>query len=357
MVFGVTLRINGRCQFAPTRPDAAPRLLVVYAPSASAVVQARPQSRVRGSTGNRPFTPWSNTYSDFFEACINAAEQVCELIDFWKARYTLRFVPVTMMSIIFTAGTTWVLVASEAQQSTEQRQQYLRNAGKCVNHLEHAERLWDSASQLRIMLARLLAEQQARISAAENPSGDAEAPGSGSISANSTRNATPAPAIASTSRADTEPQAPLSNPPASSSESGLPPPNQFHQEIHYSPRADPSYSSPQNDSPYSPQYHQSIRYTQATAQSASAAYMPNVWPPPTPQGSTSRMPPQQVQSGQNPYPYSTSSQLPTQPPLGPPDWTLDPRYWMGQVGDNIQLPGTNFYPPPPHGPPHGRGPY
>jgi len=256
------------------------------------------------------------------------------------------------------------LVASDAQQSTDQRQKYLQNASKCVNHLEYAERLWDSASQLRVMLARLLAEQHAKVQAAESSSsGVAEASGSGSISAESTRNPTPAP-VASTSRTERETSHPIPDPPSgpSASNSSMPPPSQFRQDAHYTPRTDPQYNSPQVEH-YSPQYHQSVRYTQATAQSAPAAYMPNLWSSPTPQASSSRMAQESVLPGQQPYSYAQSnpSQLPTQPTPGPQDWAMDPRYWMPDVGENIQIPGTNFYPPPsPHGPPpgpHGHGPY
>lgn len=230
-----------------------------------------------------------------------------------------------MMSIIFTAGTTWVLVASETQQSMEQRQQYLRYAGKCVNHLEHAERLWESASQLRVMLARLLAEQQTKIRLGDVSSNPNDPSGAeSSVSAGSTRKSTPA--REETDRPSAHNQETSSNPP---------PAGPFTNEQRFGSQAEHHFANPQV-SRFDPHaYNPPLRYPPPSsfvhwAHNSQASSS-------NPMGGSASHPTYAFNPSDPPH-------LPPHGPIGPQDWSVDPQFWMSEVGENIQLP-SGFFPP------------
>lgn len=65
-----------------------------------------------------------------------------------------------LLNFVFTAGTTWLIAASERSHKRSTNDQYLRNADQCLEMMKEMSHLWESARILADMFTRLVNEQR-----------------------------------------------------------------------------------------------------------------------------------------------------------------------------------------------------
>jgi hypothetical protein len=85
-------------------------------------------------------------------------------------RYGLRCVPVTVMSVIYTAGTTWLIAASETSHKKQTKLRYLGYAEKCVEYLRETGMIWKTGARLERLLKAIIDEQRGKLDGTLLPS-------------------------------------------------------------------------------------------------------------------------------------------------------------------------------------------
>jgi len=76
------------------------------------------------------------------------------------------------MSVLYAAGTTWLLAASEPSRGENTREKCFKNADNCVAYLHETGELLDCGAQLCTILARLVDEHRVKLlSKKQNPRG------------------------------------------------------------------------------------------------------------------------------------------------------------------------------------------
>ncbi|KAJ7028672.1 fungal-specific transcription factor domain-containing protein [Mycena alexandri] len=86
---------------------------------------------------------------DHVKLCIRAAENIMELLETWSSLYTLRLSPITLLQIVFSAGTIFLLRSLQA--TTNQRIAHaslktsLTQVEQCVRYLHEMGRTWPCA--------------------------------------------------------------------------------------------------------------------------------------------------------------------------------------------------------------------
>jgi hypothetical protein len=86
-----------------------------------------------------------------------------ELIATWRTLYTLRYVPVTFVQVVFSAGTIFLLSALQATSGVRFARVSLQNslsqAELCIQYLQEVGRSYQCAKNVAGILANLLQEQ------------------------------------------------------------------------------------------------------------------------------------------------------------------------------------------------------
>ncbi|KAJ7465253.1 hypothetical protein FB451DRAFT_433027 [Mycena latifolia] len=97
---------------------------------------------------------------DHVKLCKRAAENIVELAETWSSVYTLRYAPVTMLQVLFSAGTVFLLVALQATASPRIAQRSLETAleqaEQCVRYLHEMGQTWRCAARTGDILQVLL---------------------------------------------------------------------------------------------------------------------------------------------------------------------------------------------------------
>ncbi|KAJ7028678.1 hypothetical protein C8F04DRAFT_963733 [Mycena alexandri] len=102
----------------------------------------------------------SDPQADHVKLCTRAAENVLELVETWSSLYSLRFSPITMMQMIFSAGIVFLLRALDATRNQCIAYASLKTAlmqvEQCVRYLHEMGRAWRCAAGLGDTLQALL---------------------------------------------------------------------------------------------------------------------------------------------------------------------------------------------------------
>ncbi|KAJ7583168.1 hypothetical protein C8J56DRAFT_790809 [Mycena floridula] len=104
---------------------------------------------------------------DHAKICKTAATHAMELLDTWRSLYTLRYVPITLIQVIFAAGTIFLLTAVQATSglrvSKETLKLSLSDAELCIQYLTEIGKSWQCASKIADILKNILHQQLAPI--------------------------------------------------------------------------------------------------------------------------------------------------------------------------------------------------
>jgi hypothetical protein len=92
-----------------------------------------------------------------YQICWRAAENIMELLSAWRAAYTLRYVPVTIIQIVFAAGTVYLrastLTQTEASLLTLPTQREL-----IVQFLDEIGESWHYANNIADFVRKFIDE-------------------------------------------------------------------------------------------------------------------------------------------------------------------------------------------------------
>jgi hypothetical protein len=90
-----------------------------------------------------------------------------KLLATWRSLYTLRYVPITLIQVVFSAGTVFLLAASRAMSgsrlATQALTDSLSQAELCIQYLSESGQSWDCAKQIGGILGMLLERLKPRI--------------------------------------------------------------------------------------------------------------------------------------------------------------------------------------------------
>lgn len=87
-----------------------------------------------------------------------------ELLHTWRFLYTLRYVPITWNQIVYSAGTIFLLSASQCASETHPSHIYsISQAELCVQYLSEAGKSWHGARQVKDILEKLLRQLTTRM--------------------------------------------------------------------------------------------------------------------------------------------------------------------------------------------------
>ncbi|KAJ4496122.1 hypothetical protein C8J55DRAFT_545420 [Lentinula edodes] len=99
----------------------------------------------------------------YIQLCRRAADNIMDLLGIYRSLYTLRYVPVTPVQIVFAAGTVYILLAVQATRglrvAKKDLQMYVGRADLCVQYLAEIGRSWKCASDIADILRGLIAMQ------------------------------------------------------------------------------------------------------------------------------------------------------------------------------------------------------
>lgn len=105
--------------------------------------------RKRGSDGD----------IDHVKMCKRASENVMELLLVWRSLYTLRYVPMTLVQVLFSAGTVYLLLAGKAASglrvAKKDLERFSSQADLCVDYLNEIGKSWSSATKIGGILSNL----------------------------------------------------------------------------------------------------------------------------------------------------------------------------------------------------------
>jgi hypothetical protein len=97
------------------------------------------------------------------QLCKRAAENILDLLETWSARYTLRYAPLTLLQIVFSAGTVFLLLALQATASLRIAHGSLKTAlaqvEVCVRSLREMGVTWRTAVRTADILAAVLRDK------------------------------------------------------------------------------------------------------------------------------------------------------------------------------------------------------
>jgi len=86
-----------------------------------------------------------------------------DLTNTWRSLYTLRYIPITIIQVVFAAGTIFILLAIQATSglrvAKESLRHYLSQAELCVQYLNEMGQSWKCASDIADILKKLLQQQ------------------------------------------------------------------------------------------------------------------------------------------------------------------------------------------------------
>ncbi|KAJ4001976.1 hypothetical protein F5050DRAFT_1559716, partial [Lentinula boryana] len=100
---------------------------------------------------------------DHIKLCKRAADNIMDLLGIYRALYTLRYVPVTPVQIVFAAGTIYVLLAVQAttglRVAKKELKTYIDRAELCIQYLLEIGRSFKCASDIAEILKGLIVTQ------------------------------------------------------------------------------------------------------------------------------------------------------------------------------------------------------
>ncbi|KAJ3799488.1 hypothetical protein GGU11DRAFT_679358, partial [Lentinula aff. detonsa] len=100
---------------------------------------------------------------DHIKLCKRAADNIMDLLGIYRALYTLRYVPVTPVQIVFAAGTIYVLLAVQAttglRVAKKELKTYIGRAELCIQYLMEIGRSFKCASDIAEILKGLIVTQ------------------------------------------------------------------------------------------------------------------------------------------------------------------------------------------------------
>ncbi|KAJ7704479.1 hypothetical protein B0H17DRAFT_1039765 [Mycena rosella] len=100
---------------------------------------------------------------DHVKLCKRAADNIIELLETWASLYTLRYTPDTMLQVIFSAGTIFLLLALQATSSLRIAQGSLKTSLSytelCIQYLHEMGMSWGSAARTGDILRSLLEDR------------------------------------------------------------------------------------------------------------------------------------------------------------------------------------------------------
>jgi hypothetical protein len=100
----------------------------------------------------------------YVQLCNTAAERLMELLDKWRSLYTLRYVPITWIQIVYSAATIFLLSASQGRSGPHLSHIHsISQAELCVQYLSEAGKSWQGARQVKEILERLLRQLTTRM--------------------------------------------------------------------------------------------------------------------------------------------------------------------------------------------------
>jgi hypothetical protein len=100
------------------------------------------------------------------QLCNTAAERIMELLGTWRSLYTLRYVPITWIQIVYSAGTIFLLSACQGESGLPPSHiNPISQAELCVQYLSEAGKSWQGARHVKEILERLLRQLTTRIEA------------------------------------------------------------------------------------------------------------------------------------------------------------------------------------------------
>ncbi|KAF9011740.1 hypothetical protein BDQ17DRAFT_1503158 [Cyathus striatus] len=100
---------------------------------------------------------------DHIKHCKRAAQNIMELAEIWRDLYTLRYVPVTFIQTIFSAGTIYLLQAVQATQGIRVAEKELyhghEQATRCIQYLLEVGKSFQAATNIAEILKNLVRKQ------------------------------------------------------------------------------------------------------------------------------------------------------------------------------------------------------
>ncbi|KAF9078472.1 hypothetical protein BDP27DRAFT_1207043 [Rhodocollybia butyracea] len=100
---------------------------------------------------------------DHVKICKRAADNIMDLLGIYRELYTLRYVPVTPVQVVFAAGTVYVLLTVQAatglRVAKKELETYIPQAELCVQYLTEIGKSWKCASDIADILKSLMATQ------------------------------------------------------------------------------------------------------------------------------------------------------------------------------------------------------
>ncbi len=82
-----------------------------------------------------------------------------ELLLVWRSLYTLRYVPMTLVQVLFSAGTVYLLLAGKAASglrvAKKDLERFVSQADLCVDYLNEIGKSWSSATRIGGILSNL----------------------------------------------------------------------------------------------------------------------------------------------------------------------------------------------------------
>ncbi|KAJ7084057.1 hypothetical protein B0H15DRAFT_911499 [Mycena belliarum] len=162
---------------------------------------------------------------DHIKLCRRAAESILELLETWATLYGVRYAPVTLLQVVFSAGTIFLLLALNATAPARLRiahaalQTALTQVEQCVRYLHEIGLSWRCAARTGDILAAVLRDKLRPVIARRlaprgvQPAGDAtDSPSSAGTQATTSACSSPAPAGDVVPAAGTKQQDKLSDP-------------------------------------------------------------------------------------------------------------------------------------------------
>jgi hypothetical protein len=150
----------GTRKCSPTSPHASPSILVAVYPIALPILSSSASvSFIISHRGE--FETWLHIVCILtlfcIEICNEAAAKIMELVHTWRSSYTLRFVPLTMLHVVFSAGTVFLLATVQTESGgIAPSLPHLRSQAKlCITYLSEIGQSWSCANNIRAILENL----------------------------------------------------------------------------------------------------------------------------------------------------------------------------------------------------------
>jgi hypothetical protein len=100
---------------------------------------------------------------DHVKLCTRATDNIMELLLTWRSLYTLRYIPITLVQVVFSAGTIFVLSAAHAISGSRLARVTLDRsislAELCIQYLSETGKSWACANHAMEILKDLLHKQ------------------------------------------------------------------------------------------------------------------------------------------------------------------------------------------------------